>query len=42
MVFGRLEYRYTNFGDKTYDFGVGTINSDFDQNAIRVGLGVKF
>jgi outer membrane immunogenic protein len=45
MVFGRIEYRYTNFGDKNFDFtGVGgpVINSDLDQHAIRIGLGVKF
>ncbi|WP_288429592.1 outer membrane protein [uncultured Agrobacterium sp.] len=42
MVFGRVEYRYTNFGDKTFDFDVVTINTDVDQHAIRVGLGVKF
>ncbi|MCZ7929562.1 porin family protein [Agrobacterium tumefaciens] len=44
-VFARLEYRYTDFGDKTFDFGGtggGTITSDIDQHAIRVGLGVKF
>lgn len=42
MVFGRVEYRYTNFGDKDFDFGGTTINSDLDQHALRVGLGVKF
>ena len=45
MVFGRIEYRYTNFGDKDFDFtGVGgpVINSDLDQHAIRIGLGIKF
>ena len=39
MVFGRLEYRYTDFGSKTYE---GPIDVDLDQHAIRVGLGVKF
>lgn len=46
MFFGRLEYRYTNFGDQDFSFsglgGSGTVNSDFDQHAVRVGLGVKF
>jgi outer membrane immunogenic protein len=41
-IFGRLEYRYTDFGSKTFDFGAGTIDADLDQHAIRVGLGVKF
>jgi outer membrane immunogenic protein len=42
MVFGRVEYRYTDFGDKDFDFGGAAINADVDQHAIRVGLGVKF
>ena len=43
MMFGRIEYRYTDFGDKDFDIGVGSpLNSDVDQHAIRVGLGVKF
>lgn len=41
-IFGRVEYRYTDFGSKTFDFGAGTIDTDFDQHAIKVGLGVKF
>ena len=42
MVFGRVEYRYTDFGDKDFNFGGAAINADVDQHAIRVGLGVKF
>ena len=43
MMFGRIEYRYTDFGDKDFDLGGGaSLNSDVDQHAIRVGLGVKF
>ncbi|WP_320198179.1 outer membrane protein [Agrobacterium sp. rho-13.3] len=44
LIFGRVEYRYTNFGDKNYDFGsLGPLlNGDIDQHAVRVGLGVKF
>lgn len=37
-VFGRLEYRYNDYGDKDI-FG---INTDFDQHTVKVGLGVKF
>ncbi|KAA3500828.1 porin family protein [Rhizobium rhizogenes] len=37
-VFGRLEYRYNDYGDKDI-FGV---NTDFDQHTVKVGLGVKF
>lgn len=39
MVFGRIEYRYTDFGSKNYDLPV---KAELDQHAIRVGLGVKF
>jgi outer membrane immunogenic protein len=45
MIFGRAEYRYTNFGDKDFaftGFGGTAVNSDLDQHAIRIGLGVKF
>ena len=42
MVFGRVEYRYTDFGDKDFGFGPGAVNAEVDQHAIRVGLGVKF
>ncbi len=41
-MFARVEYRYTDFSEKTFDYGVGTIDADIDQHAIRVGLGVKF
>ncbi|MBT9368608.1 outer membrane protein [Rhizobium sp. CSW-27] len=37
-MFGRLEYRYNDFGDKD----VGGINADFDQHVVNVGIGVKF
>ncbi|SCX24530.1 Opacity protein antigens [Agrobacterium sp. DSM 25558] len=44
LIFGRIEYRYTDFGDKNYDFGAlgPLLNGDIDQHAVRVGLGVKF
>ena len=44
-IFARVEYRYTDFSEKTFDFGGaggGTIDADVDQHTIRVGLGVKF
>jgi outer membrane immunogenic protein len=37
-MFGRLEYRYNDFGDKN----VAGINADFDQHVVNVGLAVKF
>lgn len=41
-LFGRAEYRYTDFGNKDFNLG-GTINSvDVTQNRVMVGLGVQF
>jgi outer membrane immunogenic protein len=37
-IFGRVEYRYTDFGSKDID----GVKSDFNQNAVVVGVGVKF
>ncbi len=37
-VFGRVEYRYNDFGDKDLQ----GVNVDVDQHAIKVGLGIKF
>ncbi|MGV8936460.1 MAG: outer membrane protein [Allorhizobium sp.] len=37
-VFGRLEYRYNDYGNKNI-LGVDT---DFNQHVVQVGLGVKF
>lgn len=39
-MFGRLEYRYTDFSDEDV-FG-GATNADFDQHTVKVGLGFKF
>jgi outer membrane immunogenic protein len=41
-VFARLEYRYTNFGEKNYQAYGETFELDVDQHAVKVGLGVKF
>lgn len=37
-VFGRVEYRYNDYGDRD----IGGTNVDFSQNVVNVGLGVKF
>lgn len=37
-IFGRLEYRYNDFGDKD----IAGVNVDLDQHVVKVGLGVKF
>lgn len=41
-VFGRVEYRFSDYGDK--DFGVAgvPVNADLSQHAVTVGIAVKF
>jgi outer membrane immunogenic protein len=41
QVFGRLEYRYTDYGSKSFD-SVGGSDVDTRNNRVSVGLGVKF
>ncbi|MDQ0995350.1 outer membrane immunogenic protein [Phyllobacterium ifriqiyense] len=38
QIFGRLDYRYSDYGDKDLQ----GINVDVDQHAVKIGLGVKF
>lgn len=42
QVFGRLEYRYTDYGSK--DFNTGGLSQDVDtrDHKVSVGLGIKF
>ncbi|WP_245515092.1 outer membrane protein [Jiella endophytica] len=39
---GRLEYRYSRFGDETYDLGNTSVSSGFDEHSIRAGIALKF
>ncbi len=41
-IFGRVEYRYTDFGSDTFDVGGGSVDVDEKDNRINFGLGVKF
>jgi outer membrane immunogenic protein len=41
-VFGRLEYRHTNYGDKTFTLGGTSRNVDVNQNRLMLGVGVQF
>lgn len=44
-VFGHFEYRYTDFGNKAFVFpalGGAKLDAEIDQQALRIGLGVKF
>lgn len=37
-LFGRLEYRYNDYGKKTFE----NVTTRLDQHSVKVGLGVKF
>jgi len=37
-VFGRVEYRYNDYGDKNLQ----GVNVDVDQHTVKIGLGIKF
>lgn len=39
-VFGRVEYRYTDYGSKTFDNGIGKVKDS--DNRIQFGVGMKF
>lgn len=41
-VFGRLEYRYSDYGSETFTTGAGDAEVDSRENRIGVGLGLKF
>lgn len=41
-VFGRLEYRYTDFSGETYNLGGTQVSSGFDEHSVRAGIGLKF
>ncbi|MCZ7464513.1 porin family protein [Rhizobium rhizogenes] len=41
-VFGRLEYRYNDFGKETYTISGTSADAKLSQHVISVGLGVKF
>ncbi len=41
-IFGRVEYRYTDYGSESFNTGSGAQNVDASSNRIQLGLGVKF
>ena len=41
-VFGRVEYRYTDYGSETFNTGSGAQNVDASSNRIQLGVGMKF
>jgi outer membrane immunogenic protein len=41
-VFGRVEYRYTDFGSDTFDLGASSADVEDKNHRINFGLGMKF
>jgi outer membrane immunogenic protein len=41
-IFGRLDYRYTDFGSKDLIFSGTAVESDLTQHTVKLGVGVKF
>lgn len=42
QVFGRVEYRYTDYGKETFNFGGADREFDSSNNRVNVGLGIQF
>jgi outer membrane immunogenic protein len=42
QVFGRVEYRYTDYGSETFNTGGLAQNVDTQDHKVSVGLGIKF
>ncbi len=41
-VFGRVEYRYTDYGNKSFTTGSGTRDVDAHDHRVQFGIGMKF
>jgi outer membrane immunogenic protein len=41
-IFGRVEYRYTDYGNKTFNTGSGAQNISASDNRVSFGLGMRF
>ena len=42
QIFGRAEYRYSDFGSEIFNTGSGAQSVDATQNRIQLGVGLKF
>jgi outer membrane immunogenic protein len=42
QIFGRVEYRYTDFGSDTFKTSVGNVDVDDKNHRVTFGLGMKF
>lgn len=41
-IFGRVDYRYTDFASGDLDFGLATVDTELTQRTLQFGLGLKF
>lgn len=41
-ITARVEYRYTDYQDKNYNLGGTNVSRGFDDQSVKVGVGVKF
>lgn len=41
-IFGRVEYRYSDYESKDFDVDGTTISSGFSDHSVRAGIGLKF
>ena len=41
-ITARVEYRYTDYSDETFNLGGGAVNSDLTTSTIHGGIGLKF
>jgi outer membrane immunogenic protein len=41
-LFGRLDYRYNDFGSGELDFGPAAVAAELEQHTVKLGFGMKF
>lgn len=41
-IFGRIDYRYTDYSSGSIIFGPASVNADLVQQTVKVGVGIKF
>ena len=41
-ITARIEYRFTDYQDETFNLGGAGVDSDLQTNTIRGGIGLKF
>ncbi|KAA0698249.1 porin family protein [Neorhizobium sp. P12A] len=41
-ITARVEYRYTDYQKKNFDLDSGNVSRGYDENSVKVGIGLKF